>query len=906
MRSSGKTRMACVVVLVHVMLGPVLLAQAVDGAPGGIDEQIRARRAKYQQLLQSVKPRDGQPKQPGEVTPSLLYRTRDGYVGFLLMPRSSHIEVAKPQDWKPEDVADAFVRQWKELLTSDSPSVQFKRTRSVQRQDYSIVTYRQQFAGLEVYAADLIIQVNKTGGVDAVHSDVMRDPSVFESKQVSLEPTIDPATARSRAVAWMHGDWKTRYRKDVDLKLSTSPPKLMIFAPSVVGKNGASRLVWQFELHSAVAAICEYVLLDAHNGDIVHHYSLIESVLPPNAERYIYDCNNTSTLPQNPVADPNQAADPNISGLFHYLGYSLEFFWEEHGRDGWDGSGSLDIRGYAKYWNPPDFPKDYAYYHSGDIYHPEGVYIGDWALACDLVCHEYTHGVQGHMKTLDGSGDSGALGEVIGDAWGEWIAQTYDASNNVAWELYENAPFTDPNHPGYLGQEHWRFMNNPPSANTHSSYGSDFGSVPQPDYRPNVPVPPTQTWYGNWYAGSQDDGGAHHNCGVGNKLTYLLTDGDTFNGYAISGFDISKTGDLYYECLDLIPMACDYPGFYFGLVHAATNLSFNSADRENIRRACEAVGICPPGELEAHWKLDETTGTTAGDSAGSNSGSVQGSAQWAPTSGRVGGALSFDGTDDYVSLSSISALQGRTASITAWVKPYALSGFRPLLTQYDDSSGNHGYYLCLDSGAPAFYLNDAGGSSGSVNADEWCHVAGTQDGVTLRVYVDGAFGDDFDGLNQSGINHAAYIGCSGTGNYFNGLIDDVRVYNYALSDNEIAGLSDYPSPPAFVVKNASGAIVALINDEGNLFLAGTLTQGGTPQASASDEFCVQKLEGQNVVIVAIINMATGDMVIAGTQQQGVPSPSNFIVKNSQGNAVAYIDASGNLRLAGNVYPNWDF
>ena len=100
------------------------------------------------------------------------------------------------------------------------------------------MTYRQQYAGLEVYAADLIVQINKTGGVDAVHSDIMRDASVFEGKQVSLEPTIDAATAKDRATAWTNADWKAKYRRDVDLKLSTSPPKLMIFAPSVVGKNG--------------------------------------------------------------------------------------------------------------------------------------------------------------------------------------------------------------------------------------------------------------------------------------------------------------------------------------------------------------------------------------------------------------------------------------------------------------------------------------------------------------------------------------------------------------------------------------------------------------------------------------------------------------------------------------------
>lgn len=796
MQPSGKTWVACAVVLVHVVFGPALFAQGVNGPSAQIDDQTRARRAKYQELLQSVKPREGQEKDAREIAPSLLHRTREGYVAFLLMPRSSHIEVAKPTDWKPEDVADAFVTQWKGLLISDSASIQFKKTRLVQRQDYSVITYRQQYAGLEVHAADLIVQVNKGGGIDAVHSDVMRDVSAFESKQVSLEPTIDSAAARSRAIAWMNADWKTRYRKDIDLKLSTSPPKLMIFAPSVVGKKGASLLVWQLEIQSAVVPILEYVLLDARAGDVAHHYSLIDYALPPNATRYIYECNNTGLpLPSSP-ADPNGTAFRQQ--LFTYLGYSLEFFWEEHQRDGWDGSGSNPIRGYARYfdlyppWGYDPFTKDYAWYHPpGYQDYEEGVYVGEWAIASDLVCHEYTHGVQGHMKTLDGSGESGALREVIADAWGEWIAQTYDKSNNTAWKLFENAPFcasSDPNI--YMGQDVWRAMDDPSSVNTHWTYGnrtdpnqSDFGSLPQPDI-----------YHGSgWYYDIQDDYGVHHNCGVGNKLTYLLTEGeDSFNGHSVSGFDISKAADLYYECLDLIPPACDYPGFYFGLIHAATNLSFNSTDRENIRKACEAVGICPPGELEAHWKLDETSGTTADDSAGSNDGSVSG-ATW--TAGKLGNALSFDAPDANVALSSIEALQGKSASIAAWIKPGSTSGTRPIVTQYQYSGGYQGHYLCLEGAQPAFYLNDKGGACGSsITGGEWSHLVGTHDRVKLRIYVNGASSGDFNAVDEGGINHAAYIGYSGTGYYFNGLIDDVRVYNYALSDDEIDGLWSYGSP----------------------------------------------------------------------------------------------------------------
>ena len=79
---------------------------------------------------------------------------------------------------------------------------------------------------------------------------------------------------------------------------------------------------------------------------------------------------------------------------------------------------------------------------------------------------------------------------------------------------------------------------------------------------------------------------------MGNKLAYLLTDGDSFNGYSITGMGISLVSDLYWECqTNLLSRASDYTHLYFALTQAAINLGLSQTQRDNIENACLAVEI---------------------------------------------------------------------------------------------------------------------------------------------------------------------------------------------------------------------------------------------------------------------------------------------------------------------------
>jgi hypothetical protein len=195
-----------------------------------------------------------------------------------------------------------------------------------------------------------------------------------------------------------------------------------------------------------------------------------------------------------------------------------------------------------------------------------------------------------------------------------------------------------------------------------------------------------------------------------------------------------------------------------------------------------------PGSLVAAYSFNEGSGTTVHDASGnSHTGTLQGGTSWA-TSGKYGKALSFNGTNAYVNIPNSSLLQLRTAmTLEAWVNPTKLTGvWRDVIYK-----GNDNYYLEADStsGKPATRATTGGSllgtSSPAVNT--WTHLTGTYDGATLRFYVNGV---QVSSRAQTGAitisTNALQIGGDSIyGQYFSGIVDEVRVYSRALSATEI-------------------------------------------------------------------------------------------------------------------------
>jgi hypothetical protein len=189
----------------------------------------------------------------------------------------------------------------------------------------------------------------------------------------------------------------------------------------------------------------------------------------------------------------------------------------------------------------------------------------------------------------------------------------------------------------------------------------------------------------------------------------------------------------------------------------------------------------------AHWKLDETEGTIAHDSADDHDGILHGDRVWQPEGGKIGGALQLDGADDYISTPFFLDPATGAFSIFAWVKGGApgqvivsqVDGMNWLLA--DPSDGN----LMTSLSAPAGRSLPKPLASESVITDgQWHRVGFVWDGKNRILYVDDVevARDTQASLaaSQGGLSIGAGEGLE-AGSFWSGLIDDVRIYDRAVT-----------------------------------------------------------------------------------------------------------------------------
>ena len=246
--------------------------------------------------------------------------------------------------------------------------------------------------------------------------------------------------------------------------------------------------------------------------------------------------------------------------------------------------------------------------------------------------------------------------------------------------------------------------------------------------------------------------------------------------------------------------------------------------------------------LVAEFSFNEGSGSVAFDSSNrGNTGAVEG-ATWA--SGRYGSALTFDGTSDLVLVPNSESLGlGTGMTLEAWIRPQATSDWSTVIMKETPNGLAYSLYASTPYGGGGTWIHPDG--SGDVSASRgtklplntWSHVAATYDGKYLRYYENGNLRattliSKTTARSIIASDGALKIGGNSVwGEWFKGQIDEVRVYNRALSKSEIGSDRVTPIGTVAVASTPTAAPTTAAQSTTPPTIAPTTTAAPTTPAS---------------------------------------------------------------------------
>ncbi len=281
-----------------------------------------------------------------------------------------------------------------------------------------------------------------------------------------------------------------------------------------------------------------------------------------------------------------------------------------------------------------------------------------------------------------------------------------------------------------------------------------------------------------------------------------------------------------------------------------------------------------PTDLSVYLKLNEISGSTATDSSGNNyNASLVNSPVW--STGKLDGALQFDGTDDHLTLPSGIVNGLSTITISAWINPATVTTWQRI---FDFGTGTTNYmFLSTSSGSGKLRFSiktPASGTEQQINSSvntpigSWSHVAVVLNGSVGSLYLNGTLVGSNSAMTYNptslGNTNINYLGRSiwSSDPYYNGKIDEFRIYSRAFNATEIGQLFGYSIPNSIVGTNGSDTY--LLRRSGSivqLFLNSTGT--GSPAYSGSlslaDSILISGIDGNDWLIV---DYSAGDPIPA--------------------------------------------
>jgi len=197
-----------------------------------------------------------------------------------------------------------------------------------------------------------------------------------------------------------------------------------------------------------------------------------------------------------------------------------------------------------------------------------------------------------------------------------------------------------------------------------------------------------------------------------------------------------------------------------------------------------------------YWRFEEQTGTTAYDLSGNfNTGTLANGPTWS-AGGAVGGALKFDGVDDYINIGNNSSINiTHPITIGAWVYPTGFNSYNTVIGKRDGASAVNYSFRINSNTTLEYYFADGSWrnftTSYTFSANNWYYIAVTvNNSGDIIMYINGnnvgSFSTAFTPLTASNpLGIGSYHGDAAI-ELFKGIIDEVKIYNYARSARQIA------------------------------------------------------------------------------------------------------------------------
>ncbi|MDD4358381.1 MAG: LamG domain-containing protein [Candidatus Pacebacteria bacterium] len=235
-------------------------------------------------------------------------------------------------------------------------------------------------------------------------------------------------------------------------------------------------------------------------------------------------------------------------------------------------------------------------------------------------------------------------------------------------------------------------------------------------------------------------------------------------------------------------------GVIAGVIIVTTTSFISKANIAKLKVFEESVANNLAANMVSRWKLDGNANDAWGSNNGTWSGATSGdnrSANYRPESECVSGqCLDFDGTDDYIDCGNDNSLNiTNKITISAWVKLNKETNYQSIVRKANDGGNQYVLYITSEM-YPYFNSFDTSWHTytGTISVEEkaWTHIVVSYNGTKVNFYINSIDAGVFDGsfsLKSPSSPTALFIG--GDSYYLNGSIDDVRIYNAALSSSQI-------------------------------------------------------------------------------------------------------------------------